>query len=129
MKAAAEKETKAVTGAIGTRNLLDEIDKKAAETPVDSSPQSPASMSTPASPAPYAGKFDPKAIAKKAALNSANVASKLGTDIMLPGAIKTSAPVASSTLKANIPTASGPSITGMPLGPFPYLPNGILTIV
>lgn len=113
LKATAEKETKAVIGAIGTRNLLDEIDKKAAESPTGSSPQSPGSPSTPVSPAPYAGKFDPKAIAKKAALNSAHAASKLGTDIMLPGAMKTSAPVASNTLKANIPAASGSSIIGM----------------
>ncbi|KIW12977.1 hypothetical protein PV08_08164 [Exophiala spinifera] len=68
----------------GTRNLLNEIDRRAGISPTISSPQSPA---TPASPisttVSYAGKFDPKAIVKKA--HHASAASKvLGGDIAAP---------------------------------------------
>lgn len=53
-------------------------------------------------PTPYAGKFDPKAIAKKAS-NISTGATKLGTDIALPGIAKASALTNShsSGLKAN----------------------------
>ena len=93
-KQAAEKERKQkdLDSAGATRSLLDEIDKKAAASPVVVSPPSPATI-TPdevASPAPYAGKFDPKAIAKKAASSSTGVI-KLGTDIALPETAKSSA--------------------------------------
>lgn len=77
----------------GTRNLLAEIDRKAQEPPVVASPKSPitpAETVTPASPTPYAGKFDPKAIAKKAAATSSG-GSKLGTDIAVPEIAKASA--------------------------------------
>ena len=59
------------------------------------SPVTPAETNGDASPAPYAGKFDPKAIAKKAAAASSNV-SKLGTDIALPEIAKASATVNSN---------------------------------
>ncbi|KAJ2907024.1 hypothetical protein MKZ38_008592 [Zalerion maritima] len=64
----------------GTRKLLAEMDQKVTHSPVSATPVAPspspiaASPGTsavptpvPASPAPYQGKFDPKAIAKKAA--------------------------------------------------------------
>ena len=94
-------------GAAGTRSLLDEIDKKAQGSPAQASPTpgSPILPITPnddASPTPYAGKFDPKAIAKKAASSSAGTA-KLGTDVALPDIAKASATLNSNTagLRAN----------------------------
>ncbi|KAI4101780.1 MAG: hypothetical protein L6R37_004757 [Teloschistes peruensis] len=89
-----------------TRSLLDEMDKKANAAPA--AVASPSAVGSPGaatvaerepSPKPYAGKFDPKAIAKKATAGSAG-ASKLGTDIALPEVAKTSA-----TLN---PTTTGP---------------------
>lgn len=63
------------------------------------SPATP--VETPASPAPYAGKFDPKAIAKKAAAASSGT-NKLGTDIAMPDIAKTSATKSTvNGLKAN----------------------------
>ncbi|KAK5149101.1 pre-mRNA processing RNA-helicase [Oleoguttula sp. CCFEE 6159] len=76
------------------------MDKKATASPAIASPQSP--MLTPAqaspdrlsSPAPYAGKFDPKAIAKKAAANT-NGTTALGLDVAIP--VQGSATIHSST--------------------------------
>ena len=122
-KAAAEKQQKELLqSAAGTRGLLDEIDKKAAASPVNtsspanvSSPKSPATVAEPASPRPYAGKFDPKAIVKKATTNSASAASKLGTDILLPGQIKASVSSTSTTagVSANQTTATGTTSSGI----------------
>ena len=86
----------------GTRSLLDEIDKKSHVSPAVvslASPNTPVEMEA---PTPYAGKFDPKAIAKKAS-NISTGATKLGTDIALPGIAKASALTNShsSGLKAN----------------------------
>ena len=70
-----------------TRKLLAEMDQKASGTPVVASPSvgSPAKDGTAspqseltASPAPYAGKFDPKAIAKKSAVGRTHTPTKLG---------------------------------------------------
>lgn len=74
------------------------------------SPRSPATPNGDASPVPYAGKFDPKAIAKKAA-NSSTGVTKLGTDIALPEIAKASATLnsAHTGLKANKSTAPGKS--------------------
>lgn len=72
-------------GAGGTRKLLDDIDQKANGTPTVASPASPKGV---ASPVPYAGKFDPKAIAKKAVANSS---STLGKDLPLKELTKASA--------------------------------------
>ena len=111
-KQAAEKDRKQKeaesTG--GTRNLLAEIDKKAQLSPAVSSPKSPATptvASDPSSPAPYAGKFDPKAIAKKASAAVSN-SSKLGTDVALPEiAIASATTMSNQTgLKANSASAS-----------------------
>lgn len=70
-----------------SRSLLDEIDKKAQIATTVASPASPDSPDDDASPIPYAGKFDPKAIARKATAGSANV-TKLGTDVALPDIAK-----------------------------------------
>ncbi|KAL2051933.1 hypothetical protein ABVK25_007848 [Lepraria finkii] len=93
-KQAAEKDRKQkLESDGGTRSLLAEIDKKKLGSPSVASPISP---STPAetngnaSPALYAGKFDPKAIAKKATTASSST-SKLGTEIALPDIAKASA--------------------------------------
>ena len=89
-KQAAEKDRKLkeLESSGGTRSLLAEIDKKEQDTPI--SPATPVETVTPTSPTPYAGKFDPKAIAKKAAAAS-SAANKLGTDVALPDIAKTSA--------------------------------------
>lgn len=82
----------------GTRNLLAEIDRKAQLSPAAASPMSPSTptaTSGDASPIPYAGKFDPKALSKKKATASSS-AGKLGTDIALPEIAK-----ASATMKPN----------------------------
>ena len=102
-KQAAEKDRKQkeLESSGGTRNLLAEIDKKAQASPSAASPVSPstpAATSADASPIPYAGKFDPKALSKKKAPTSTST-SKLGTDIALPEIAK-----ASATTK---PTANG----------------------
>ena len=91
-KQAAERERKQkeLDAAGGARSILDEIDKKTLPSPTISSPQSPATSNSIASPAPYAGKFDPKAIAKKVT-NTTATPSKLGTDIALPDIAKASA--------------------------------------
>ena len=78
----------------GTRKLLDDIMQGA---PPTSATASPASPMTPASPKPYAGKFDPKAIAKKASGHS-HATTALGTDLSLKELPKASA-TSTSTVK------------------------------
>ncbi|KAN0117407.1 P-loop containing nucleoside triphosphate hydrolase protein [Hyaloscypha variabilis] len=79
----------------GTRKLLDDLDQKANASPSLGSPASPSTPNSIASPAPYAGKFDPKAIAKKAAANS-TITSTLGKDLPLKELTKVSATLPSS---------------------------------
>lgn len=74
----------------GTRKLLDEIDQKANASPSIASPASPATPTSAASPGPYAGKFDPKAIAKKVGAN-AHSSSTLDKDLGLQNVSKPSA--------------------------------------
>jgi ATP-dependent RNA helicase DDX46/PRP5 len=76
------KKQQELAGPGGARNLLNEIDKRDALTPTASSPQSPATQEF-AYPAPYAGKFDPKAIAKKVHSSSTGKV-VLGADIAAP---------------------------------------------
>lgn len=87
------KEKEAAAG--GTRKILDDMDQKANGSPVVESPASPATPLSVASPAPYAGKFDPKAIAKKA-VSTSSAASTLGKDITLKEISKASATLPSS---------------------------------
>ncbi|KAL9107998.1 MAG: hypothetical protein Q9227_007213 [Pyrenula ochraceoflavens] len=61
----------------GTRGILNQIDQKAAN-PVSTSPKSP---EPPTAPTHYAGKFDPKAIAKKSTI-TASAAAPLGADVV-----------------------------------------------
>ncbi|KAL8914659.1 MAG: hypothetical protein Q9172_007043 [Xanthocarpia lactea] len=112
-KQAAEKTRKQeeLDAAGGTRSLLDEMDKRANASPVALQSPEISGMNGHASPKPYAGKFDPKAIVKKATTGAA-AATKLGTDIALPEVAKTSATLNSSTgPKANhsIATMNGSS--------------------
>ncbi|KAJ5047411.1 uncharacterized protein L3040_003238 [Drepanopeziza brunnea f. sp. 'multigermtubi'] len=78
----------------GTRKLLDEIDQKAAASTAIGSPASPGTPTSSAPPAPYAGKFDPKAIAKKAVASSTS-ANTLGKDLPLNELTKASATLTS----------------------------------
>ncbi|KAL4809658.1 hypothetical protein BDV18DRAFT_83302 [Aspergillus unguis] len=91
-KQAAEKERKQkeaeASGA--PKNILEEIDRKSGVSPAVSSPQSPATQGVDTAPAPYAGKFDPKAIAKNAAQSPA-APSVLGTDVAVPSSAKPAA--------------------------------------
>lgn len=107
---------KELEAAGGTRSLLDEIDKRATASPQIASPKSPATPATTngdASPVPYAGKFDPKAIAKRATAASAALTT-LGKDITLPETAKASAILSPSTagLKANNSAAASSASTG-----------------
>ncbi|KAL8695813.1 MAG: hypothetical protein Q9224_003141 [Gallowayella concinna] len=108
-KQAAEKSRKQeeLDAAGGTRSLLDEMDKKANASPVALPSPEATEMNGDASPKPYAGKFDPKAIVKKATTGSAST-TKLGTDIALPEIAKTSATLNSVSTgpKANQSTAT-----------------------
>jgi ATP-dependent RNA helicase DDX46/PRP5 len=121
------KEQKELEGAVSARSLLEEIDKRAAGATVALEPQParsppPPSPVQPASqlpqdenpPAAYAGKFDPKAIAKKAAASAPTGATTLGRDVALPDVTKTSATLTPSAtrLKADSSTASTSSSTG-----------------
>ncbi|KAH0564739.1 pre-mRNA processing RNA-helicase [Trichoglossum hirsutum] len=90
-----ERKQKELAAAGGTRTLLDEIDKRAAGSPAVASPHSPAGVNGDASPPRYAGKFDPKAIARKAATPTTG-ATTLGKDVPLPEIAKASATSTSS---------------------------------
>lgn len=92
------------------------MDKKAHAAPAAvASPPATTVADGEASPKPYAGKFDPKAIAKKATTGSAG-ATKLGTDIALPEVAKTSATLNSTStgLKANQTIAAATMSSGKP---------------
>ncbi|KAL4779521.1 hypothetical protein BJX76DRAFT_340521 [Aspergillus varians] len=84
-KQAAEKERKQkeAVASGGPRNILEEIDRKSGLSPVVSSPQSPATQGVDAAPATYAGKFDPKAIAKSA-VQPTTAPAVLGNDVAVP---------------------------------------------
>lgn len=115
-KMAADKERKEKElAAGGTRKLLDEIDMRANGTSTAASPGSPTTPTSIASPAPYAGKFDPKAIAKKAAASS-STASALGKEIPVKELAKVSAalpPTVKGLQADKKPTAFTSSSTGM----------------
>jgi ATP-dependent RNA helicase DDX46/PRP5 len=97
-KIAEDKEKKErEANAAGPRKILEEMDQKANSTSNVASPASPAATPNPtASPAPYAGKFDPKAIARKATGTSNNAAT-LGTDIPVKDIAKASATLTSTS--------------------------------
>ena len=90
-----ERKQKELEAAGGPRNLLAAMDKRTGS-PSLASPLSPSTPDGTASPAAYSGKFDPKAIAKKAT-SASSTADTLGTDVPLAGIAKASATLNSST--------------------------------
>lgn len=109
-KQAAERERKQkeLAAAGGARHILDQIDQKSAPTPEE--PSAPVSQSEDAAPAAYAGKFDPKAIAKKATETTTGP-SVLGDDAAVPSKKKATETEAN---KASAPTTA-------PTGEFSFL--------
>lgn len=102
------KKQQELASAGGARSLLREIDKRDALTPTASSPQSPDTPDV-ASPAPYAGKFDPKAVAKKAHASSTSKGI-LGADIAAPKLINgTSASILTPGPRPTSPLPKMPS--------------------
>lgn len=97
-----------------------------AQSPAVSSPQTPAAPAESEPPASYAGKFDPKAIAKSSTATAAAPA-VLGTDVALPKAAKQTlakAPVAPVVPSKRPAQLSGPlkakgNISGFGLGARP----------
>ncbi|KAK2752791.1 pre-mRNA processing RNA-helicase [Onygenales sp. PD_40] len=121
-KVAAERERKqkelAASG--GARSILDEIDKKTALSQKVASPEVSTPPSTEAAATPYAGKFDPKAIAKKAA-GASTGPSLLGEDIAVPTIAKASA-TSSQSIAGN--KANKPSVSASPLSAAPLKAHG-----
>ncbi|EEH40864.2 pre-mRNA-processing ATP-dependent RNA helicase prp5 [Paracoccidioides lutzii Pb01] len=114
-KVAAERERKekelAASG--GARSILDEIDKKIPLPQGVASPDAATiSPTAEAAPTPYAGKFEPKATAKKAAASSTEP-SLLGNDIAIPSISTSSAPFTHSIAgsKANKSSVSASAIS------------------
>lgn len=111
-KQAAERERKQreSAAAAGPKTILEEIDRKSGVSPAVDSPDTPATPASDATPAPYAGKFDPKAIAKNAA-PAAAAPSVLGDDVAVPQLAKApAAPSANGPAQANKPS----TITNVP---------------
>ncbi|KAK7535497.1 P-loop containing nucleoside triphosphate hydrolase protein [Phyllosticta citricarpa] len=125
---AKQKEQQEKQGSTGTREILDAIDKKSTTaSPAAESPRSPAPTAAADTSKPFAGKFDPKAIAtkaiaKKAAAPSSNGTGALGGDIAVPvnaAAVKTPSvapPAEKSTGKLK---ASGGNVSGFGFGSKP----------
>ena len=90
---AAEREQKEKQESASRRNLRvsDEIVHHANDLPMASSRASPPPVTAVDSAVPYAGKFDPKSIAKKAAPASSESLGALGDDITLPKLARASA--------------------------------------
>jgi len=87
-----------------TRKLFAEMDQKASGTnspgPKPSpAPTSPTATGSPATPAPYAGKFDPKAIARNSKATRPHSPNRLG-DLKL-GEMKLGAPIVGSVSQGN----------------------------
>lgn len=109
------KKQKELEAAGGARSILNEIDRRAGISPAASSPQSPVAPTTPATPASpavapstYTGKFDPKAIAKKAQHTSA-AGKILGADIAAP------ALPAHTSVTGSVQVSSKSSTNGVPV--------------
>jgi ATP-dependent RNA helicase DDX46/PRP5 len=95
-KMAEDKERKEKEAAAGTKTIIENIDVKANRSPTAGTPVSPSTPVSVPSPAPYAGKFDPKAIAKKAAASSGAIGT-LDKDIPAKELAKASATLPSAT--------------------------------
>ncbi|KAJ5131893.1 Pre-mRNA-processing ATP-dependent RNA helicase prp5 [Penicillium atrosanguineum] len=104
-KQAAERERKQREEvASSPRNILDAIDRRSNLSPAVDSPQTPATPTDSAAPSPYAGKFDPKAIAKNATNNNAPAPAVLGTDVahLLPPPVPSAPTPAPLKAKGNV---------------------------
>ncbi|KAI9800096.1 MAG: pre-mRNA processing RNA-helicase [Sarcosagium campestre] len=102
-----ERKQKELENAGGARGILEQIDKRAMSSATPP-PSSTIATVEPSSPVPYAGKFDPKAIVRKAA-SGASANSTLGNDVPLPGNVKASATLTSTAtgLKADKQSLAG----------------------
>lgn len=87
-----ERKQKAVEAAGGARALLNEMDKKSAELLATASPIPPATPQASHSAPSYAGKFEPKLLAKKAVASQVG-AGVLGNDFEVPNIVKASASI------------------------------------
>lgn len=92
-KTAEEKERKEREATAASTKKADGIDPQVTASPALGSPASPATPDL-ASPAPYAGKFDPKAIAKKSGASS-TIGGTLGKDLAMKDLTKASATLTS----------------------------------
>ncbi|KAE8549572.1 hypothetical protein EYB25_008094 [Talaromyces marneffei] len=103
-KQAAERERKQreLAAAGGPRSILTEIDKKSGLSPLSPAPTSPSTPTSVTASSEYGGKFDPKAIAKKAT-GVTSQSSLLGKDVIVPDSDR-----ADGIIKANkLPVAPG----------------------
>lgn len=102
-KQAAERERKQreAASAGSTRNLLNEIDRRSGVSTATASPVSAVSPAQGAASTESAGKFDPKAIAKKAA-GTTSESSLLGNDVVVPESTKSNGVVRGTDSSANI---------------------------
>ncbi|OJD24067.1 pre-mRNA-processing ATP-dependent RNA helicase PRP5 [Blastomyces percursus] len=115
-KVAAERERKekelAASG--GARSILDEIDKRAASSQRVATPEAPVTPpTTTTTPTPYAGKFDPKTIAKKTTAPSPEP-SLLGKGIAVPS-IATSSATSTHSIAGNKANKSSVSTSAPPV--------------
>jgi ATP-dependent RNA helicase DDX46/PRP5 len=118
-KQAAERERKQQEQAAagGGRGILDEIDRRSGLSPAVGSPQTPATPTDTASPAPYAGKFDPKAIAKSAASNGTTTSpAVLGIDVAVPQTKAAVRPPTAPSATAPAPLKAKGNVSGFGLG-------------
>ncbi|KAF2233576.1 P-loop containing nucleoside triphosphate hydrolase protein [Viridothelium virens] len=97
-----EEQAKRVEGTPNTtRSLLDEMEKKATNSPDTATSPSPGPQADSNTTATYAGKFDPKAIGKKT-IDKASSSATLGSDVSVPVTAKSS----SSTSLNPVPQAN-----------------------
>jgi len=117
-KMAEDKERKEKDAAIeGTKKPVENLDSKPNGSPLVDSPASPGTPNIP-SPAPYAGKFDPKAIAKKAvASSSSHTLNTLGKDITVSKASAT----LNSTVKGIQADKKSTALNSTSIGSYPIL--------
>lgn len=133
-KQAAERERKQREQAAGgAKSILEEIDRRSGLSPTVGSPQTPATPSDSTAPALYAGKFDPKAIAKNASSTTA-APSVLGDDVAVPQPAKAlppsstapprqAKPAAPVAVKAAAPLKAKGNLSGFGLGAKPISDN------
>ncbi|GAM41389.1 ATP-dependent RNA helicase [Talaromyces pinophilus] len=110
-KQAAERERKQreIAAAGGPRSILTEIDKKSGLAPLSPAPTSPSTPTSTAAPSEYGGKFDFKAIAKKAT-GVTSESSLLGKDVIVPDSIR-----ADTIVKTNKPSVAPSKVSAAPL--------------